>query len=334
MDIWECALGFMDSQVLLTAEELGVFNSLAKGPRTADEIATEVSLPQPSAERLLTMLSALEIVCKQPDGRYVNSPQAEEQLVEGRPGYIGEMFDHIRNDLYPVWGYFKEALQEEKAQWHRAFEEQDSPTEEMYSNPDALRAFMHGMHTITYEAAHEFAQAAHELETIDNILDIGGASGAFIIALANEHPHLEGTVFDLTPVQPIAEEFFQKYGLEDRLNFCEGDFFNNPFPSGYDAYSMGFILHDWTTEEGSLLLRKISEAVDPGGLLIIGEYLFNDQKTGPLHVARSDLNMLVAARGRERSAAEYSDWIGEYGFELERIQPTSKGKNFLIARKR
>ncbi len=30
MDTWECALGFMDSQVLLTADELGIFTMLDK----------------------------------------------------------------------------------------------------------------------------------------------------------------------------------------------------------------------------------------------------------------------------------------------------------------
>jgi hypothetical protein len=37
MDIWEYALGFMDAQILLTAEELGIFNILATGHRTVKE---------------------------------------------------------------------------------------------------------------------------------------------------------------------------------------------------------------------------------------------------------------------------------------------------------
>jgi hypothetical protein len=42
---------------------------------------------------------------------------------------------------------------------------------------------------------------------------------------------------------------------------------------------------------------------------------------------------LVAARGRERTAREYADWIAEFGFDLQRIYPTSWGKHFLIARR-
>jgi predicted O-methyltransferase YrrM len=324
MDIWECALGFMDAQILLTAEELGIFNILATGPHTVKEIAAATGLPNDSAQRLLTALCAMKIIRRQPDGLYINGPEAEEQLVCGRPGYIGAMFEHLRGGLYSVWNNLKEALLEGEAQWKKAFRGKPAPIEEMYSDPQALRAFMEGMHTITYEAAVEFA----------TIVDIGGATGAFAIALAQKFPRLRGIVFDLPPVRPIAEDFFHRYGLAARLSFMEGDFFENPIPAGFDAYSLGFILHDWDREGGSFLLRKIAEATRPGGLLIIGEYVLNDNRTGPRYVARSDLNMLVAARGRERTAGEYQEWIKEFGFQLQRIQPTSKGKHFLIAQHR
>lgn len=334
VDLWECALGFMDSQVLLTAEGLGIFDHLDTSPRTAGGIAAETGLMEDSAERLLTALCALQIVQRRPGGRYINGPDAAERLVRGKPGYIGAMFQHVRDDLYPVWDHLGEALLEGTAQWKRISNGRPAPTEGMYSDPGALRAFMEGMHAITHQAAAEFARnAAPELNGIESITDVGGASGAFVIALAETRPQLRGTVLDLPALQPIAEDFFRKSALEDRLDFHAADFWEDPIPPGADAYSLGFILHDWDETGGSILLQKIAEAARPGALLIIGEYLLDDEKAGPLHVARQDLNMLVAARGRERSAAEYRDWIREFGFELEQIYPTFGGKNFLIARR-
>jgi hypothetical protein len=64
-----------------------------------------------------------------------------------------------------------------------------------------------------------------------------------------------------------------------------------------------------------------------------GEYVLNDDKTGPRFVARSDPNMLVAARGREWTAAEYGAWVHTCGFTLQGIYQTSTGKHFLIARR-
>jgi hypothetical protein len=332
MDLWDCALGFMNSQVLLTAEEIGVFDALDGGPRTAREVGGSVGLSADSALRLLTALCALSLVEKRPDGRYANGPEASRQLVRGKPGYIGSMFHHVRKDLYPVWRHLREALEEERSQWHRAFPGSPAPTEKLFDESEGLREFMEGMHAVSYPPARDFAERAREIREVKSVVDVGGASGAFLIALAHQHPELEGTVFDLPTVRPIAEGFIHGEGLADRLSFHGGDFWEDPLPAGADAYSLGFVLHDWDTEGGSRLLGKIAEASRPGGLLILGEYLLNDEGTGPLFVARQDLNMLVAARGRERSAAEYGRWLAEHGFELEKIYPVSNGKNFLVAR--
>lgn len=336
MDPWKCALGFMDSQILLTAEELGVFNALDDGAGTADEVAEATGLPPDSADRLLIALCALDIVKKDADARYVNGEEAAAKLVEGEPGYIGDMFRHVREDLYPLWRHFREALVDGAAQWDRAFANDGGTprNEAIHEDPDTLRSFHEGMQAVSYPAAAEFAASAPELEEIEHIVDIGGAGGAFLIALAEAQPDLRGTVLDLAQVEPIAEEFFRRHGVDDRLTFRTADFFHDPIPAGADAYSLGFVLHDWDTDAGSLLLRKVADAARPGSLLIIGEYFLNDEKTGPLFVARSNLNMLIAARGRERSASEYADWIREFGFERERIRLTSHGKNFLIARRR
>lgn len=332
MNVWECALGFMDAQVLMTAEALGIFEALDDRPRTAAEVAAHAGLPEDSAARLLGTLCALGAVERRPPAHFVNGPEAAEQLVGGKPGYIGALLRHVREDLYPLWGHLAAALREGKPQWERAFG-RESRQERTHTDPAALRAFHEGMRPITAGAAAELAAYAPELGALRRVVDIGGSSGAFLIELARAFPGLGGIVYDLPLVGPIAERHLRDAGLGGRLEFRAGDFFCDPLPAGADAYSLGFILHDWNTESGSLLLRKVADAAAPGALLIIGEYLLNDDRTGPLWVARSDLNMLVAARGRERTAGEYIEWMREFGFEYERTYLTSKGKNFLIARR-
>ena len=335
MDIWDRALGFMDSQVLLTAEELGVFNALDERPRTTAELAVAAKLPPRSAQRLLTALCSLELVERHQDGRYSNSSQAAAQLVAGKPGYIGGLFRHIREDLYPVWQYFREALEEENAQWEREARHNGGvlKNERNHEDPAALRAFMRGMHAVTYQAGRELAGRAPELAQIESIVDVGGAGGSFLIALCRQFPKLRGTVFDLPNAQPIAEELIAEHELSDRIGFRGGSFFTDPLPAGRDAYSLGFILHDWDTHGDRLILDNVAQACPTGGVLIVGEYLLDEDRTGPLHVARMDLNMLVAARGQERTTQEYRDLLEQSGFALRNIYPTSHGKAFLVAEK-
>jgi hypothetical protein len=322
VDIWERALGFMDAQVLLAAEALGIFDRLDRGAATAAEVAAAAGLPPDSATRLLTALCALELVRREGDDRYVNGPEAAAQLVRDKPGYIGGLFRHLREELYPLWHHFTDALREGRAQWGRPLPAAPAPGE-MYADPARLRGFLDGMHRVTYPAAEAFAASAAEMHDVGTIADLGGASGAFLIALARRLPGLRGTILDLPAVGPIAEEYIRESGLGDRLRFQACDLFSDPLPAGADAYAMGFILHDWDTEGGTFLLRKIAAASRPGALLILGEYLLDDDRTGPLHVARMDLNMLASARGRERTGAEYRAWVRECGFALERLYPVA-----------
>lgn len=61
------------------------------------------------------------------------------------------------------------------------------------------------------------------------------------------HGHLQGGGFALPAVQPIFEEAADKAGLNGRLKFHPGDFFQDPLPSA-DVLVMGHILHDWNLE--------------------------------------------------------------------------------------
>lgn len=330
-DLWELALGFMDSQALLTAVDLGVFDALEPEGRSAAGVARAVGLPEDGAHRLLTLLCSLGVVERRPDGRFVNTEEASEKLIPGRPGYVGGVFRHLREDLYPSWGRLDEALREARGD-HEGAPQREVPSEGLFSDPQALRGFMEGMHAITRPAARELAERADELEGLRSLVDVGGASGALVLEMARRHPGLQAIVFDLPPVRPIAEERFRSSGLGDRLHFQPGDFWRDPLPAGADAYALGFVLHDWDRTGGSILLGKIAEAARTGTWLIVGEYLLDDDRTGPRFVARQDLNMLLAARGRERTASEYREWLGEHGFAVERIVPTRHGKNYMLAR--
>ena len=55
------------------------------------------------------------------------------------------------------------------------------------------------------------------------------------------------------------ERYVAQHGLDQRLTFQAGDFFQDPLPS-VDVLVMGHILHDWSLEQKKLLLRKAYDA--------------------------------------------------------------------------
>jgi len=197
----------MKAQVLLTAAARGVFDRLASGPRHTAEIAATTGLPEASADRRLAALCALEIVTKLPDGRFANGPEAAERLVRGSPGYLGALFHQVNYALYPIWPYCSGAFAEQAPQWERACNREMPPHARMSADPLALRPCIEGLHAMPYQAVVEFAASAAEVQDIGSLVDVGGASGACVIALAERCAALRATVLDRPPVQPMAEDF-------------------------------------------------------------------------------------------------------------------------------
>jgi hypothetical protein len=90
-------------------------------------------------------------------------------------------------------------------------------------------------------------------------------------------------------------------------------------------------LHDWDDQGGDHILDKVAMAAGRGTMLIVGEQLLAEGGTAPLFAVRQDLNMLVSARGRERSESEYREWIGRHGFVPKRTYAASYGKHYMLA---
>jgi O-methyltransferase domain len=79
---------------------------------------------------------------------------------------------------------------------------------------------------------------------------------------------MRGILFDLPAVVEGAPNFIKSYGLESRIDFRSGNFFES-IPSGADAYLLKHILHDWSDEDCLRILKKIYAVAEPGTKLLI-----------------------------------------------------------------
>jgi hypothetical protein len=328
MDIWERVLGFMDAQAVLTAHDRGVFEVLGDGPASAAAVAVDVQLPACTCQRLLALLAAIGLLERLPDGRYMNTPDAQSSLVRRSTGYVGGLFPYVREVLYPAWGRLDAALARNAAHCDA---DGTNVHEAMFADPGRLRSFLAGMHAITYRSARVLAGVAPEMRALDSVVDVGGASGAFLIALAEAGALRRGIVFDLPPVVAIAEEYIAAAGLANRIGTHAGDFWADPLPAGAAAYALGFILHDWDDAGGDVILDKIAAAAETDSTLIIGECLLEEDGTAPLFAVRQDVNMLVSARGRERTRGQYDAWLRRHGFAIRRAYAGPYGKHYMLA---
>jgi hypothetical protein len=155
-------------------------------------------------------------------------------------------------------------------------------------------------------AAYDFGQFRH-------VADIGGGQGQLIAGILSAHPTLRGTLFDQPHVVAQAEPVLAAVGATERCEIVGGSFFE-AIPAGADAYVMRSVIHDWDDDRALAILKSCRRAMRTGDRLLLIERVIEPPNQGLINKL-SDLNMLVAPDGQERSYDEYAALCRQAGFE-------------------
>ncbi len=154
------------------------------------------------------------------------------------------------------------------------------------------------------------------------VLDAGGGSGIYSIALLRRHPGLRAIVWDRPEVLKVALEMGEELGVADRMECRPGDMFTDPVPAEADVVLLSNVLHDWDVPECRALIRRCAAALPAGGRLLIHDVFLNDALDGPLPVALYSAALFTMTEGRAYSAAEYGAWLAAEGLTPGTVIPT------------
>jgi len=295
---------------MLSAVELGLFSTLARGPLSADQLAGQLGVHPRSARDFFDALVSLGMLSRR-DGQYANTPETDLFLDEAKPTYLGGVLQLSTERLYGFWGSLTEALRTGKPQ--NEIKDGSNFFEVAYREPDLMRHFLNGMTGVTMGSALAIAEKIPWAQ-YRTVIDIGCAQGCLPVQLARRHRHLTGGGFDLPPVGPAFEEYVHSFDLDDRLRFHSGDFFADPLPSA-DVLVMGHVLHDWDLEEKKLLIGKAYDALSPGGLLVVYDGVIDDDRRENSFGLLMSLNMLIETHGGfDYTGADCRGWLAAAGF--------------------
>ncbi len=295
--------GAMRAQALAFCLRSGLFERLARGPATPQELG----LAPRVAPTLLAFLTSQGLVEGDAQGHFRATPATEAFLVQSSPRFAGGR-SLLFQGFHKRIGRLGEALASGRpladagqADIFGGFDEEDQ------------RWFAEGM------LANAVAGAQRLLCEVDfapfrRLLDVGGNSGGYTLALLEAHPSLEATIFDLPDVQPLAEERIAALGLEDRCRFVAGSFFDDALPGGHDVVLLGNILHDWETPECRRILGACHDALEAGGTIVVVEPMLAEDLTGPDHASVSGLTMALLG-GENRTQARIGELLEEAGFD-------------------
>ncbi|XP_044021598.1 acetylserotonin O-methyltransferase 2 isoform X2 [Siniperca chuatsi] len=310
--------GFRVSKVIFSACELGVFDLLLKSqePLSAQHVAQELSTSVDGMQRLLDALVGIEIL------------EVETTDGTGSAKSLHEMIIYQSQTIYPLWNNMVDAVREGKNQNEKTF---GLPPEDIfqaiYRSEEEMLKFMGLMNSSWVLDGHDIV-TAFNLSCFQNIVDLGGCTGALAREMAKAYPSSSVSVFDLPQVVETAQKHFSQEN--DAVVFQTGDFFSGEIPPA-DLYVLARIIHDWPEEKCLTLLKKIYDTCKPGGGVLLVEAMLFENRRGPVMAQIFSLNMLVQAEGRERPPSEYSHMLNKIGFHNVQVCRTGKSYDAILA---
>jgi hypothetical protein len=320
--IMQVGMGFWASKTVLSAVELELFTKLGSAGMTGQQIAEALALHEraiPDFPDALVALVLLVRVGEGNDAHYRNTQATAVFLDKASPAYIGGILEMSNARLYRFWGDLTEALQAGKPQ--NEIKHTGKPVfEELYSDPDRLEQFMNAMAGISLGPFSALAEKFN-FSKYKTLCDVGGATGQLSIVVANRHPHMRCTSFDLPVVEPIAKRTIEAAGLSERVTAVGGDFFADPLP-GADVITMGLILHDWNLGRKMHLIKAAYDALPEGGAFIVVESLIDDARRENAFGLLMSLNMLIEfGDAFDYTGADFAGWCKEVGFKETEVVP-------------
>jgi predicted O-methyltransferase YrrM len=310
---------------------LDLFTALADNPADLPTICRRFSIHPRPTDTLCTLLLANGLLRRDGNGVLHVTDTAREFLVSGspfdaRPYYasiadkpgVADFLTVLRTDRPANW-----PGEEGEADWHAAM--RTEAFAESFTAAMDCRGRVLGPGLAAALAGGQPGNPPRRL------LDIGGGSGVYAIAVASAFPETRATVLEASPVDGIARRTISAAGLDGRIDVVTADMFTDPWPADHDTHLFSNVLHDWNETDCRRLLAKSVAALPDGGRLLIHDMLLDDDKSGPLWAAEYAVLLTTVTQGRLYSASEIGGWLAELGMRIVARAPTALGRSVLVA---
>ena len=320
--IFSAVLGFWQARAFAVATELGVPDLLAEGPLHVDELASRSKANASALFRLLRALESIGVFTQAPQRVFANTATSE-CLRKGAPGSQWPMVLHCLskgNGPFEGWDALDYAVRSGEPSVDMIYGHDF--WELLRRNPQA-NAAMNGAARSASVAMTPAVTAAYNWNQFPVIADIGGGVGTQLVSILDASPSSRGILFD----QPhLGTESIS----HSRMEVIGGNFFES-VPTGADAYLLRWILHDWSDREAAVILGSLRRSMKPTARLILIEHVVPEGAA--FDVGKwTDLQMLVCARGRERTETEYRALLAGSKFELQEVVATASSLSLLVAK--
>ena len=290
------------------AVKLDVFTLIGDKQLSGEDIAQKRNVSKEGVTRLLNALTAMNLLEKA-DDKFSNTPAGRSFLSKDSPKYIGHIITH-HHHLVESWSKLDQAVKTGAPVRARA----------SYSSTERRESFLMGMFNLAMSLAPVLADKI-DLSGRRHLIDLGGGPGTYAIHFCLKNPQLKGTVYDLSTTRPFAEKIIEKFGLIDRIDFMDGNYVEEGVEGTYDVAWLSHILHGEGQKECQRIIQKTVSALEPGGMIIVHDFILNNTMDGPLFPALFSLNMFLGTPdGQSYSEKQITHMLVRAGVkEIQRL---------------
>jgi hypothetical protein len=305
------------TQAITAAADLGIADALAKGPLSADELARAVNADADALRRLLRGLISRGIFRQRRDGRYDLTPLGDTLRRDADVSMAAFARFLGARQHREHWSHLTDAVRTGRAVVPAL---RGKPFFEFLADDPEFAEIFNGAMTSISELAIAPLIAAYDFGAYETIVDVGGGHGRLLAAILGATPNSRGILFDLPQVVAGAPAVLAEQRVADRIRIAEGSFFDT-VPEGGDAYVLKNVIHDWPDDDAVRILGNVRKAAAAGkNVLLVEGVLPGHDREFPGNWI--DLEMMVTADARERTAAEYGELLRRAGFDLTRVVET------------
>lgn len=307
--VWDAWLPMYNVPALSVALELDIFESLDAQPDSPDGLARRRDFDARGLHALLPMLMQLGFLT-QLGGLYQLTEAGKQYMLKSSPFCWGALFKRLSATMV-AHKLLLETINKERA---RA--EKNRPVDGWASGHVDLplaRDVTAFMHSHSVPAAYGMVRTC-DFSGIRKVLDVGGGSGCFSIAIATQRPDIYCSIMELPTICEVAQQYIEDAGATGQVDTVTVDMFRQPWPLGYDAHFFSNIFHDWSVETCVELAKSSYAALPSGGTILLHEMLLDDGGTGPKPAVAFSLLMAMGTLGQQFTLAQLREILEKAGF--------------------
>lgn len=245
------------SRTVTTAVKVGVFEVLAPGTLTADEVATRCATHPRATKKLLDALVGAGYL-RVRQQHYILAPVARRWLLKESPRSLHDQM---------VW----QLTEWEWLEQSEAFVRSGLPISVHETmSVEQWKLYQRGMRSMANLWAPEVAWRTPVPKGARDMLDVGGSHGYFAVSLCRHHPKLRAVVLDLPEAVAQAAPLLARERMGDRVVHRAGDVLTHDLGvETWDLIFMSHLVHHFDEATNLSLARRVARALRPGGLFVI-----------------------------------------------------------------